>query len=173
MSDPQHSAEIGARERALVDLVKLDYDSTLKTMSGVLATGAAIRAAGFATWGVLLGLGLRDGSWGLCALAAVLIGLFAYADAHHGALYRRGLRRAVRLEALLDRYIDRLGIDADDEDAVFATIAALETHRFGTYRTMPKLRARELVLARPLPIFRVLYPALAAATVAVALITGL
>lgn len=48
------------REVALLELIKTDYDATLRTITGVLATGAGIRAAGFATWAGLLGFGIRD-----------------------------------------------------------------------------------------------------------------
>lgn len=50
MPDAYDHIEITERERALVELVNVDHDATLKTISGVLATGAAIRAAGFAGW---------------------------------------------------------------------------------------------------------------------------
>lgn len=173
MSSEVRKGTIDAHEEALVDLVKLDYDATLRTITGVVATGAAIRAAGFAAWGALLGFGVRDGAWSLSALGAVIAVLFAYADAHHAELYRRTPRRAVALERLLDRYADRLGIDAEDEDAVLATVAELEAHRFGVYRTLPRLRRRDLWKARPVPVFRVLYPALFAMAVTAALISAL
>lgn len=160
------------REVALLDLVKTDYDATLRTITGVLTTGAAIRAAGFATWAGLLGLGLRDESWTLCGLAVVIVGLFAYADAYHAAIYRSVLHRAITIESTLDRYVDRLGIDADDEIAVQGAIAALEVHRFGVYRTMRKVTWRELTKARPRPVFFGLYPALLLAAAFAAVITG-
>lgn len=162
----------GERENALLDLVKADYDATLRTMTGVLATGAGIRAAGFATWAGLLGIGLRDESWTLCALAAVIVGLFAYADAYHAAIYRAVLHRAITIESMLDRYLDRLGIDAEDDDAVQSAIAGLEVHRFGVYRTMRRVTGRELVKARPRPVFRGLYPTLLLAAASAAVVVG-
>jgi hypothetical protein len=166
----QVGLEDAERERTLLDLVRFDYDVTLRTISGVLATGTAIRVAGFAAWGALLGVGLRDRSSALCAFAGIVLALFAYADAYHAALYRRALSRAIRLEALLDRYVNRLGIDAEDEDAVLAVVAELETHRFGIYRTMKRLKPRELLAARPVPIFRVIYPVLLAAAAVAAIL---
>jgi hypothetical protein len=171
-SEPRRENEIPERERALVDLVKLDYDATLRTISGVLSTGTSIRVAGFAAWGVLLGLSLRDDSWALSVFAAAVVALFAYADAHHAALYRRGLSRAVALESLLDRYVDRLGIDTHDQDAVDDVLAELETHRFGTYRTMRRLHRKDFLGARPRPIFLFIYPVLFAAAVIVAFVTA-
>ena len=160
------------RERALVDLIKLDYDVTLRTISGVLATETAIRVAGFAAWAATTGLGIDARSWAVCAAGAALLALFMYVDAHHAALYGRALHRAIRLEKMLDAYADRLGIDADDEDAVLRAIATLETHRFGIYRTMPRTHSRELVKARPHAIFRALYPALLAISVVAAFIVA-
>lgn len=172
---PAHdrTEEVVDREEALLDLVKTDYDATLRTMTGVVATGAAIRAAGFATWAALLGIGMRDESWTLCALAGVIVCLFAYADAYHAAIYRSVLHRAITIESTLDRYLDRLGIDADDEDAVQGAIAGLEVHRFGVYRTMRRVTRQELTRARPRPVFVALYPALLFAATLAALITGL
>jgi hypothetical protein len=158
--------ELDERERELAELVKFDYDVTLRTITGVLATGTAIRVAGFTAWGALLALGLRDDSWALCAASALVLLLFGYADAHHALLYSNALRRAVRLEELLDRYLDRLGIDSDDRDAVFQSRAELETHRFGIYRTMPRAKRGDWLTARPVPVFRALYPALLIAAAA-------
>jgi hypothetical protein len=154
------SSAAETRERALVELVKLDYDLTLRTIVGVLATATGIRVAGFAAWAALLGFGIRDESAALCGAAAVVTALFMYVDAHHARLYMRALRRAIALEALLDKYVDRLGIDSGDDDAVLAAVAALETHRFGIYRTMPrsKFRLRDVFAGRPRPIFAGLYP---------------
>lgn len=172
-SSPASEPTAVEREQSLVELVKLDYDVTLRTITGVLATGTAIRVAGFTAWAGLTGLGIRDDSWALCAAAAALVGLFMYVDAHHAALYARALHRAIKLETLLDRYADRLGIDADDEDAVLRAVGELETHRFGIYRTMPKPRRDELLRARPYPVFRALYPSLVTISVSAALIIGL
>src|SRR5262249_34331956 len=121
----------------------------------------------------LVGIGLRDRSWTLCLAAAVVVSLFAYADAYHAVLYRHALHRAIAIEALLDQYLDRLGIDAEDEDAVAAAIASLETHRFGMYRPMPRLQTREFRDLRPRPIFRAVYPALVAVAAVAALVVGL
>jgi len=154
------------RERQLVDLIRLDYDSALRAMSGFVGAGAQIRALGVAAWGVVLGLAVRDESALLAGLALLLVALFAYGDAYHAALYRRALSRAITLEGLLDAYLDRLGIDAEDPEALLRTRAKLETHRFGMYRTLKPLKPRDLIVARPRPIFWVIYPAVCAATVA-------
>ena len=166
------ASDLDDREKALADLVRFDYDMTLRTISGVLATGTAIRVAGFTAWGALLALGLRDDSWALCGAAGLVLTLFAYADAHHALLYGNALRRAVQLETLLDSYVNRLGIDAEDEDAVAEVRARLETHRFGMYRTMPRAQRRDLLKARPRPVFRWLYPALFVTAVVVTVVVA-
>jgi hypothetical protein len=154
------------RERQLVDLVRLDYDATLRALSGFVAAGNQIRAIGIAAWGVVLGLGVRGESALLVGLALLLVVLFAWGDAYHAALYRRALSRAITLEGLLDSYMDRLGVEAEDAEAVLRTCAKLETHRFGMHRHLKPLKLRDLVSARPRPIFWGIYPAVSAVTVA-------
>jgi hypothetical protein len=170
MTNPDNDAT--DREKALLDLVRLDYDATLRTMTGVLATGTAIRVAGFAVWGTLAGFGLRDRSWALCLAAVIVVIVFAYADAYHAVLYRHALHRAIAIESMLDGYLNRLGIDAEDDEAVATAISSLETHRFGMYRTMPKLHPREFRDLRPRPIFVAVYPAFVSIAAVIALIVA-
>jgi hypothetical protein len=157
----------------LVDLVRLDYDATLRTMQGFVQTAGQIRAAGVAAWGVVLGFALRDESWELALLATALVLIFAYADAYHSALYRRSFSRVIRLESLLDAFLDQLGIDAGDEDAESRLLARLETHRFGMNRSLGDLTVRNLVDARPYVVFRAIYPALFAASCVLILLYAL
>jgi hypothetical protein len=151
-------------EKQLVDLVRLDYDITVRALTGFVSAGAQIRAIGLAAWGVILGLAVRDVSPYLAGLALLVMAMFAYADAYHAALYRQALSRAVKLESLLDAYVDRLGISLEDPDAILRTQAKLENHRFGMNRTLKRLKARDLLGATPAPVFRVIYPMLAAVT---------
>lgn len=144
----------------LVELIRVDYDATLRAMQGFIQTAGQVRAAGIAAWGVVLGLAIRDASWELAALTAALVLIFGYADAFHAALYRRSFSRAVSLETLLDAYVDHLGIDAGDEEAEVRLLAKLETHRFGMNRNLGKLTPQNLVNAAPRVVFRGIYPAL-------------
>lgn len=164
MTEPSQSLSALEREKALVDLVRYDYDVTLRTVQSVLATGTSLRAAGFAAWGVILGVGVNNHSWAFCLFAAFIALLFGYIDLLHATLYRRALARATRLESLLAAYCDRLGIDSENEAAVVRTLARLELHKFGVYRTMPRNSAstlpRQYRRARPAAVFRVVYPVL-------------
>jgi len=164
MTEQPESLSIEHREKNLVDLVRLDYDATLRTVQGVLSTGVSIRAAGFAAWGVVLGVGVNADSWPFCLLASIVALLFGYVDLIHATLYRRALARATELESLLDSYVDRLGIDADDEAAIIKTMARFEMHKFGVYRTMPRMSPWRIWTpykrARPAAVFWVIYPAL-------------
>jgi hypothetical protein len=47
------------RERQLVELVRLDYDATLRALNGFMTTGSQLRGIGVAAWGVVLGHPLR------------------------------------------------------------------------------------------------------------------
>lgn len=152
------------REKSLVELLRLDYDATLRTMSGIITTGSQIRAVGIAAWGVVFGLAVTGQSIELAILDAALVLVFAYGDAHHAALYRRTLDRTIKLENMLDAWIDRLGIDADEPDEVANARARLEMHRFGVHRSLRRPAWNELIKARPRPIFWFVYPALLAAS---------
>jgi hypothetical protein len=149
-----------ARDAELVDLVRLDYDATLRAVSSLVATGGQIRAIGIAAWGVVLGLAIGNDSLVLGLVDCALVVVFAYGDAYHAALYRRALNRALTIEGLLDDRIDQLGIDADDPDALERHRARLEMHRFGVQRSLRRPGARDLLAARPRPVFWAVYPTL-------------
>jgi len=168
--DSSHETQvlpIDELEESLVELVRVDYDATLRALTGFVTTGGQIRAIGAAAWAVVLGLAVGNESVALSVLAAALVVVFVYADAYHAALYRRTLGRAITIESLLDNWIDRLGIDADDPDAVQRTRAKLEMHRFGVQRGLRRPKLGDLVAARPRVVFWAMYPAfLVASTVA-------
>ena len=174
MTEPRQTLSTAEREKELVDLVRYDYDVTLRTVQSVLSTGMSLRAAGFAAWGVILGVGVNNHSWAFCLFAACIALLFGYIDLLHATLYRRALARATRLESLLAAYGDRLGIDSEDETAIARTLARIELHKFGIYRTMPRkgkttLR-RQYWRARPAAVFRVVYPVLIVGALAATII---
>ena len=158
------------RERQLVEVVRLDYDATLRALTGFVGTGAQIRAIGIAAWGVVIGLAVADESVLLAAVALAVIAVFAYGDAYHAALYRRALARAISLEDLFDSYLERLGIDAEDTEAILRVRAKLETHRFGMHRTLKPLKLNDLLAARPRPIFWGIYPTIVALTAALMIV---
>jgi hypothetical protein len=159
-----------AREKALIEILRVDYDAALRFIAGVVATSAAIRAGGLVVWAAAVVQALDKSSALLGALALAATVVFGVADAWHAALYAKGFERARGIESLLDAYATRLGIDADDDDAVAHFRARLEGHRFGFYRTLSPVAPGELLVARPMPVFRLVYPLLllAAAGVTVA-----
>lgn len=148
------------REKQLMELVRLDYDTALRSMSGFITTAGQLRGFGITAWSVVLGLAVRDASVALSILAAFVLLTFWYADAYHSALYRLALSRALELEKLLAAYVDRLGIDADDEHAVAVMVSRLESHRFGMHRWLRPVTAKDMLRSRPKAVFRVIYPAL-------------
>jgi hypothetical protein len=148
------------REKRLIELVKLDYDVALRAINGFVTTGAQVRAAGVAVWGVIFGLSLTGRSVALAVLSLFLLLIFAYTDGYHAALYRRALSRAIELEGLLDAYANRLGIDAEDEDAVIEMQSRLEVHRFGMYRSLRHPTFEDVINGRPRVVFIAMYPAL-------------
>lgn len=155
--------EAGAdRERQLIDLVRLDYDASLRALNGFVTIASHLRGVGVAAWGVVLGLAVGNESVALALLAAAITVMFAYLDGYHSALYRRALARAISLEGVLDTYLDRLGIDAEDPEAILRARAKLETHRFGMNRSLAHPGWKDLhpLRARPYPVFRAGYPLL-------------
>src|SRR5829696_5746301 len=152
------------RENRLIELVKLDYEVALRAINGFVATSAQVRAVGVAAWGVIFGLSLDGRSSALAVLSLCLLVIFAYTDAYHAALYRRALSRAIGLEGLLDGYADRLGIDAEDEDAVIELQSKVEVHRFGMYRTPRHPQLDDMLKGRPRVVFVAMYPALMVAS---------
>lgn len=165
--DRDTSREVTSTEDHLVGLVKLDYDATLRALSGFVTAAAAVRAVGIGTWGVLIGLAVRDNNQPLCLLAAGATLMFAFIDAYHSALYRRVLSRAIWIESLLNDYAETLGIYADDHDTVDDVRARLEMHPFGVNRTMRRMAFTDLFDAQPWPVFMVLYPVLVIVSLAV------
>ena len=162
MSRPEQEDD---REHELVDLIRIDYDAALRAIAGFVGTSAHIRAIGIAVWGVVIGVAVRDESALLAGVALALIVVFAYGDAYHAALYRRALARAISIESLLDSYLERLGVGADDPDVIFRVRAKLETHRFGFHRTLKPPKLPDLLTARPRVVFSFIYPMIALLTI--------
>jgi hypothetical protein len=169
MKDGDHRVELDEHEKALAEVIRLDYDATLRVLAGFVSTANQTRSIGVAAWGVVLGFAVRDESTLLALLAAALLTVFALTDAYHAALYRRALGRAIALEGMLDGWIDRLGIDADDSDAVASERARLETHRFGVHRSLKRPGVRDFLRASPRLIFWFVYPVLLLGSLAAAL----
>lgn len=160
--DEQNGIPVDATEResALMELIRLDYESTTSALTGFVSVGNQVRGIGIGAWSVLLGLAVSAKSAALALLAIAILVVFATSDAYHAALYRRALGRAIALESLIDGWVDRLGIDADDPSAIARIRARLEMHRFGVQRGLKRPSWRDLLAARPHVVFRSVYPAL-------------
>lgn len=159
------AAEVSQRrvhdtESRLLELIRVDYDATLRALNGFAAGAAAIRGIGIATWGVIVGIAIRDESSALAVLAIGVTFIFAFIDGYHSALYRGALARAVRIESLLNDYAETLGIYADDPETVDKVRARVELHAFGVNRTMRRIALRHVFDVRPWPVFVALYPVL-------------
>jgi hypothetical protein len=147
------------RENQLLDLVRLDYDATLRALSGFVTSGVQTRAIGLAAWGVILGLAMSDLSGWLALLSLAVVVLFAYADYYHAALYRQSLSRAIKIETILDAYVQRLGIAVDDVEAILRVVAKLENHKFGLHRNLKPVRLAGFFDRRSLAPFGAIYAA--------------
>jgi hypothetical protein len=170
--DPSEVSERPAQdaEARLVELVKVDYDATLRALNGFATAASAMRGIGIAVWGVIVGIAIRDESSALAVLAVGATFVFAFIDGYHSALYRGALARAVRIESLLNEYAETLGIYADDAETVDKVRARLELHAFGVNRTMRRITLPDVFDARPWPVFVVLYPVLIVTAIIVFLV---
>lgn len=168
--DHEHGIPVDATEResALIELIRLDYESTTGALNGFVSVGNQMRSIGIGAWGVLLGLAVSAESAAQALLAIGVLAVFASSDAYHAALCRRALGRAIALEGLIDGWVDRLGIDADDPVAIARIRARLEMHRFGVQRGLKRPTWRDLFAARPYVVFRIVYPVLAITSIATA-----
>jgi hypothetical protein len=154
-------------EARLIDLVKSDYDATLRALNGFVTAATAIRGVGVAMWGVIAGLAINAESAPLAVLAFGATLIFAFIDAYHSTLYRHAMSRAVAVESLLNDYAETLGIYADDPEAIDKLRTRLELHAFGVNRTLRRFRLNDMFDARPWPVFMVLYPTLLLSAVVV------
>jgi hypothetical protein len=157
----------------LIDLVRVDYETTRSLIDGVVRTSLALRGVGLTVILALLSFaaGKSSAPVAICALAAVV--LFLYLDAYHGWLYAEGLRRAHELERILSLRYKELERGDDDPEIGFDLDVALAIHRFGQYSNFPRFELRKLTQARPRRLYGVLYGGLfglATATVVYALL---
>ena len=127
---------VAESEKALVDLVKADYDATHRALAGFVASGGQLRAVGIAAWGVIVAGALGSRSATIAAVAVPLVVVFAVADGYYSSLYRQTLRRSRGIEALLGEYHNAIGIHRGSQRKLDRAVAALEQHRFGVHRDM-------------------------------------
>lgn len=157
-------------ERVLVELVKVDYDASLRALAGFVASGGQLRSIGIAAWGVVFAAALASGAATIAAIAIPLIVAFAVADGYYSSLYRQTLRRSREIEALLGEYHNAIGIHSANERKRARAVAALEQHRFGVHRDMKPVNEEARWtwwIPRPLRVTWLYVLLIAAATVAV------
>lgn len=159
-------AEVVADARAeLIELIKMDYETTRSLIDGVVRTALALRGVGLTLVLAVLTVAVDASSVALTVCALAGVGLFLYLDAYHGWLYAEALKRAHELEHLLALRYKELERGGIDDDVTFDLDVALASHRFGQYSNFPRFRFRLLTRARPKAVYAILYGCLAALSV--------
>ena len=146
--------------KELIRLVEIDYQRTATFITGVLATSSGLRGWAVTIWLAVTGLAFGRSEPALAALAAIVAAAFYVVDGYHAWLYGQGLRHALHLEDISERYFNSLGRDFDDNEAQLELDVALQSHRFGVYHYLSEPSLRDLRYVRPLVVFRVFYPLL-------------
>ncbi|MGH9126911.1 MAG: hypothetical protein ACRDZ8_19600 [Acidimicrobiales bacterium] len=159
-------------EKERVRLVEIDYDRTNDFIKSVLTTAGAMRGLGVTLWLGLVGFAVQQGLWELGVLAAVVAVLFLFLDGYHGWLYEEALKHARAAEKVTSRYYDFLSRGDADPDALLDFREELRFHRFGLWSNLRHFAWRDLLVARPPLLYRIIYPSLVGLAVAVAILVG-
>ena len=159
-------------EKERLRLVELDYDRTSDFIKSVVATAGAIRGLAITIWLGLVGFALQQDLWELGALASVVAVLFLFLDGYHGWLYEEAMKHARAAEAVTSRYYNALSRGDDDPDALVDFRVQLRIHRFGLWSSLRHFAVRDLLIARPPLLYRVLYPSLLGLGVLVTVLVG-
>lgn len=150
-------------DKERIRLAEADLAQTNDFIKGVLAVSAALRGSAITLWLTLLGFAISQKAPGLALLALAVSGIFLLVDGYHGWLYAEALKHARSIEFLLSNYYDALSRYRDDPRALIKFRGKLRAHRFGLFLSLrSRFRPASLLNARPMLIYRGLYPALAA-----------
>ena len=128
------------------ELIRLDYERTLGLLDVFARTRTTLRGFCLSAYAALIGLGVHERSWAICASAAVLVAGFVMMDAYNGAQYRSALKRANDLERLFQarlRALDR----SFDPYLTRRLRTAIERYQFGPLTHLPRTRVAGLVKA--------------------------
>jgi hypothetical protein len=153
------------REHERIRLLELDYEKTNEFITGVLATGAALRGSAITLWLALMGFAFQQNLTVLAALGAVVAVVFMVVDAYHGWLYGKAIVHLGAIENVLATYYTALSKWTDDPALVREFRVALRAHRFGLF---PRLKGKKRSTgvfqivrgARPRIIYLGVYPLL-------------
>ncbi len=160
-------------EKERVRLVESDYETTNEFIKGVVGTGALIRGSAITIWLALVGFAFQQSLTILAVLAAVVALVFAVVDGYYGWLYAEAAKHLRACEKVISTYYNALSRGDDDEDAVRDFRQELRFHRFGLFLNLRiKMKWDFLLAAKPVMIYRVIYPGLILLAIASALAIG-
>jgi hypothetical protein len=143
---------------SLMALIKVDYERTAKFIEGIVGLEMTIRGWTVTLWLGLLGFGFDRDLWQLGVLAVVVTAVLALLDAYHANLYNQAVQHARAIEDISAMHFAFLNHGDDDPDALEELYVRLAGHRFGLYTNLWAFRLRDVIYARPVVFFRLVYP---------------
>jgi len=156
----------------LLNLVRFDYEQSLRIIDGIVRVSTSIRAIATTVWVGLLAASIQTNEWALAAIGAAATGIFALLDGYHGWLYGHASERAYKQEKLIHdyyKYLQRSG-DRESESEI---LKQLRSHEFGQLSHFPGLdKLHFYCKAKPPFFYHWFYPALAGVAVGVAIAVG-
>jgi hypothetical protein len=173
------------RQQEQIRLVQSDYEQTNEFIDGVVGTAALLRGGAITVWLGLIGFAFQQNLVALAVLAAVVAVVFWFVDGYHGWLYAEAAHHLRDTERVTAAYYRALGEDSG-QHARRASTAEPETptppadlrtvlgrHKFGLF----KARRQDVswifpLLAKPIVVYRVLYPLLVGVAIASAVAIG-
>lgn len=160
-------------ERAeLFKQISDDQDRTAKFIDGNTTSVIAVRGWAITIWLALLGVAFSSKLWELAALDVVVVFVFAVIDGYHLSLYTEVLLHAKKLEWVTYLRYVALTTSSVDPDAKADLDNALEVLKVGVYSNLRRFKPRDIWYAQPTIFIRYMYPFLAAAALASAILVA-
>jgi hypothetical protein len=156
-------------ERERLRLVEVDYASTTDFIKSVDTTATTIRGLAVTIWLALVGFSVQQSIWELAALASIVAAAFLLLDGYHGWLCAEAEKHARAAETVTSRYYEALSSGEDEDDALLDFQEELRFHRFGLFLNIHAFGFGDLRAARPVLLYRLLYPVLIGLAVVVAI----
>jgi hypothetical protein len=162
---------VNEAERAeLFKQITDDQDRTAKFIDGNTTSVIAIRGWAITIWLAVLGVAFSSKLWELAALDVVVIFVFAVIDGYHSSLYTEVLLHAKKLEWITYLHYVVLTTGSMDPDAQSDLDKALAVLKIGVYSNLRRFKPRDIWYAEPTVFIRYMYPFLAAAALASAIL---
>lgn len=160
----------GAERDLLFKQIADDQDRTSKFIDGNTTTVIAIRGWAITIWLAVLGVAFSSKLWELAALDVLVVVVFAVIDGYHSSLYTEVLMHAKKLEWVSYLRYVATAMGSLDPDAGNDLDRALQDLKIGVYSNLRRFKPQDIWYAQPTIFIRYMYPFLAAAALASAIL---